>query len=291
MRVALLSRNPLGWGTRSLEGAFNLRGSSTTVIPLRAVRESFLPLPKIVADGFDLVKDFDAIVLRVLGHGSSEEILQTMSLIKSLEVQGQILVNDGNAVRNCLNKSSVLSCLSESGVPIPRTHIVQRIEEGMRAFEDMGDVVIKPLYGSRGIGVVRVTDVTTARFVLEEMFSRGHVPLIQEFLKHEGFDIRALVVEGSVVAAMKRISKDFRTNISRGGKPIRFELNSELSELAVKASNALGCDYSGVDIVISDMGTRVLEVNCQPDYRALQSVTGIDISSTIVTMVDKKAVR
>jgi ribosomal protein S6--L-glutamate ligase len=291
LRVALLSRNPLGWGTRSLEGEFALRGDSAKVIPLRAVRMSFLPLPMIVGGDYDLVEGFDAIALRVLGPGSSEEILQTMSLMKCLEARGQILVNRERSVTNCLNKSSVLSCLSASEVPIPRTHIVWRVEEGIRAFEGMGEVVIKPLYGSRGIGVVRATDISTARYALEEMISRGQVPLIQELLRHEGFDIRALVVEGSVVAAMKRVSEGFRTNISRGGRPIPHELNGELSELAVRASMALGCDYSGVDMVISEKGPFILEVNCQPDYRALQSVTGTNISSAIASMIAKRAAR
>jgi len=289
LRVALLSRTPLGWGTRALHAEFGLKGHLTKVIPIRALRVGFLPLQRIVGDGYDIVKDFDVVVQRVLGPGSLEEVLYALSLIQCLEAQGQVVINSEKATRNCLNKYSMLYGLSTAGIHVPRSNVVRSVEDGLRAFEDMGDVVIKPIFGSRGTGVVRVTDPTTARYVLEEMVSHGHVPLIQEFIGHEGFDIRALVVGDSVVAAMKRVSKHFRTNISKGGIPMPFELDGKLSGLAVKASRALGCDYSGVDIVTSDAGAFVLEVNCQPDYRALQSVTGANISSAIATMVAERA--
>lgn len=291
LRVALLTRNPLGWGTRALDAEFGLKGHLPKVIPVRALGVDFLPLQRIVGDGYDLVEDFDVIVQRLLGPDSLEEVLHTMNLIQCLEAQGQVVVNSEKATRNCLNKYSELSDLSAAGIPIPRTHIVRSVEEGLRAFEAMGDVVIKPIFGSRGKGVVRVTESTTARYVLEEMVFHGHVPLIQEFIKHEGFDIRALVVGDSVVAAMKRVSKGFRTNISKGGTPVPFELDGKLAGLVVKASRALGCDYSGVDLVTSDTGAFVFEVNCQPDYRALQSVTETNISSAIIAMVVKRAAR
>jgi len=289
LRVALLSRNPHGWGTRALNAEFGLMGHLPKVIPVRALGVSLLPLQRIAGDGSDLVKDFDVAVQRLLGPGSLEEILHAMSLIQCLEAQGQVVVNSEKATRNCLNKYSMLNVLSTAGIPIPRTRVVRSVEEGLRAFEDMGDVIIKPIFGSRGTGVVRVMDFATARYVLEEMVFHGHVPMIQEFVKHKGFDIRALVVGGSVVAAMKRVSKSFRTNISKGGTPVPFVLDGKLAGLAAEASKALGCDYSGVDLVTSDTGTFIFEVNCQPDFRALQSVTGTNISSAIASMVVKKA--
>lgn len=291
LRVALLSRNPIGWGTRALDAEFGLMGHLTEVIPVRTMGVDFLPLQRIVGKGYDLVKDFDVVVQRLLGPGSLEEVLHAMSLINCLEAQGQVVVNSEKATRNCLNKYSMLSGLSAAGIPVPRTHVVRSVEEGLRAFEEMGDTVIKPIFGSRGTGVVRVTDSTTARYVLEEMVFHGHVPMIQEFIRHQGFDIRALAVGDSVVAAMKRVSKSFRTNVSKGGTPVPFELDEELTALTIKASNALGCDYSGVDLVTSDSGPCIFEVNCQPDYRALQSVTGTNISSTIASMVVKRAAR
>lgn len=291
LRVALLTRNPLGWGTRALDAEFGLLGHIPKVIPVRAVGVGISPPQSIVGDGHDLVEDFDVVVQRLLGPSSLDEALHALNLIRCLEAKGQIVVNSEKATGNCLDKYSELIGLSAAGIPIPRSRIVRSVEDGLRAFEDMRDVVIKPIFGSRGKGVVRVTDHTTARYVLEEMVFHGHVPLIQEFIRHGGFDIRALVVGGSVVAAMKRVSKGFRTNISKGGTPVPYELDGELAGLAVKASRALGCDYSGVDLVTSATGAFVLEVNCQPDYRALQSVTEANISSAIAAMVVKRAAR
>ena len=290
MKVALLSRNPLGWVSRSLEGEFSLRGHCTRIVPIRTMVMGFLTTPIAFAGGHNLVDDFDVAVLRVLGPDSLEEALHTIGLLRFLESHGQLLVNSEVATRNCLNKLSTIDMLSASGIAVPRTFIVRHVDEGLRAFGDIGDAVIKPIFGSRGEGVTRATNVESARFVLEEMLAHGRVPLIQEFIRHEGFDIRALVVGDVVIASMRRESKGLRTNISRGGKPMPIELGVELSGLAVRASRALGCDYAGVDIVSSDKGNYVLEVNSQPDYRALQCVSGVNISASLAALVEGRAV-
>jgi ribosomal protein S6--L-glutamate ligase len=185
----------------------------------------------------------------------------------------------------------MLNHLLTSGIRVPLTYVVRRVEDGVKIVEQMGEAVLKPIFGSRGMNVVFVSNIEMARFVLEEMILRGQVPLIQEFIRHEGFDIRALVVGGRVVAAMKRESNKFRTNISRGGKPIPMEIEGELSEIALVASRALGCDFAGVDLVMTNKGIYVLEVNSQPDFRALQSVSDKNISLEIATMVIDKARR
>jgi RimK family alpha-L-glutamate ligase len=291
LKVALLSRNPLGWGTRSLEKEFTKLGHSASIIPSRSLATKIGPVPKIFSGGYDLSRDFNAIVLRILGRGSLEETLHIMETCRSLERLGQVLVNSEKATSSCLSKFGMLNDLSASGILVPLTYVVRNIEDGIKAFEAMGDAVLKPIFGSRGMGVVHVKDTEMARFALEEMLFQGHVPLIQEFISHEGFDIRALVLGHHVVAAMKRESGNFRTNISRGGKPTPIEIGGEIEETALKASAALGCDYSGVDLLPSNRGIYVLEVNSQPDYRALQSVTGRNISSEITSLVIEKARR
>ncbi|MBO3803186.1 MAG: RimK family alpha-L-glutamate ligase [Candidatus Brockarchaeota archaeon] len=291
MKFALLSRNPLGWVTRSLGKEFADLGHTATIVSSRALVASLGQVPKILASGFDLSSDFNAVLLRVLGFNSLDETLHVIETCRSLERLGQVLVNSEKATSNCLNKFGMLDKLSASGVKVPATRVVRRVEDGIKAFEEMGDVVLKPIFGSRGMGVVRAADAETAKFALEEMVFRGQVPLVQEFVAHEGFDVRALVVGGRVAAAMKRESPGLRTNISRGGKPIPMKVDAELEEIALKASGALSCDYSGVDLLPSSRGTYVLEVNSQPDYRALQSVTGRNISSEIAGLVIQKARR
>ncbi|MGQ9514875.1 MAG: RimK family alpha-L-glutamate ligase [Thermoproteota archaeon] len=291
LKIAFLSRNPLGWGTRALKREFDNLGHSTSIIPSRDLVASIGSVTRIFGKEKDLSMDFDSIVLRVLGRGSLDEFLHIMEICRCLERFGQVLVNSASATSNCLNKFGMLSNLLASGIRVPLTHVVRRVEDGLKILEKMGDAVLKPIYGSRGMGVVRITDIEIARFVLEEMILRGQVPLIQEFIRHEGFDIRALVVGERVVAAMKRESKNFRTNISCGGKPVPMKIEGELYETALAASRALGCDYSGVDLVMANNEVYVLEVNSQPDYRALQSVTDRNISSEIVSLVIDKARR
>ena len=125
LRIALLTRNPLGWGTRALDAEFRSMGHFPKVMPVRAVGVGISPPQRLVGDGHDLVEDFDVVVQRLLGPGTLDEALHALNLIRCLEAKGQIVVNSEKATGNCLDKYSELIGLSAAGIPIPRSHIVK----------------------------------------------------------------------------------------------------------------------------------------------------------------------
>jgi len=155
----------------------------------------------------------------------------------------------------------------------------------MDAFEELGgDVVVKPLFGSLGAGMARVSDRDVAYRVFRALEVARSVYYLQEFIPHGNMDIRAFVVGGRAVASMRRVAEDWKTNISGGAKPEPHELEEDHAEISVRASEVLGLEYAGVDLLRSDRdgSVYVVELNSTPGWQALQSVTGRSITALIV---------
>ena len=148
-----------------------------------------------------------------------------------------------------------------------------------------GDVVVKPMFGSRGVGITRVNDREIAERIFRELQYFRHILYIQEFVEHGNQDIRALVVGDRVVAAMYRSAEGWKTNVSRGASPIPLRLPDELGNLAVEAARTIGCRIAGVDILETQSGPLVCEINSQPGWKGLQRTTELDIASEIVDFV------
>ena len=147
----------------------------------------------------------------------------------------------------------------------------------------MGDVVVKPIFGSMGLGISRVSDEDMAWRVFRVVETVRGVFYLQRFIPHGGRDIRVFVVGGKVLGAMERSAPGWRTNFSRGGKVRAFELPPEWAELAVRAAEAVGAEYAGVDLLPTEDGTvYVLEVNGIPGWEGLQRTTGIDVADAII---------
>ena len=154
-----------------------------------------------------------------------------------------------------------------------------------RCFHLGGDVVVKPLFGSRGVGATRISDPDVAARVFRTISFYHGVLYLQEFIPHGRADIRAFVIGDRVVAAMHRIAKTWKTNVSLGAKPVPLNLSEELKNLAVKAAEVIGCKVTGVDIVEGPEGPVVIELNSQPGWRGLQSVTKISIADEIISYI------
>jgi len=144
---------------------------------------------------------------------------------------------------------------------------------------------VKPLFGSRGVGATRITDPDVAARVFRTISFHHGVLYLQEFIPHGGSDIRAFVIGDRVVAAMRRIAENWKTNVSLGAKPVPLNLPAELESLAVKAAKVIGCKVTGVDIVEGPEGPLVIELNSQPGWRGLQSVTKTCIADEIITYI------
>jgi RimK family alpha-L-glutamate ligase len=158
----------------------------------------------------------------------------------------------------------------------------------MAAFRALGDVIVKPLFGSMGLGMVRVTDEEMAHRVFRTIEQIRGVYYLQQTVDHEGRDVRAFVIGGRVFAAIERRADGWRTNLARGGSARAFPLPAEWDSLAVRAAGAVGAEYAGVDLLPARDGTvSVLEVNGIPGWEGLQEATGLDVAGALVDQLTR----
>jgi len=231
-------------------------------------------------------EDLNALIIRPIGRGSLEEIVFRMDILYRLQRLGLYIMNPPEAIEHCVDKYDLLAILEENGIPVPRTAATEGVNEALKAFNELGgDVVVKPIFGSRGIGSTRVRDPEIASTAFRAITFYHGVIYLQEFVPHGFSDIRAFVVGDRVVAAMRRVARDWKTNVSQGAKPILIKLNETLEEMAVKSASLIECKIAGVDILESPNGPLVVEVNSQPGWRGLQSVTKVSIADEIVGFV------
>jgi len=233
-----------------------------------------------------LQEDLDALIIRPIGRGSLEELVFRMDMLYKLERSGFYMVNPPEAIEHCVDKYDILAILEDEGIPVPRTIATESVAEALKAFKELGgDVVIKPVFGSRGMGATRVVDGDIADTVFKAITFHHGVIYLQEFVPHGHSDIRAFVVDGHVIAAMRRVAEDWKTNYSRGAKPAPTTLSKEFEDLAVKAAKAVGCKVAGVDILEGPDGPKIVDVNSQPGWKGLQIVTKVNIADEIVSFI------
>ena len=203
-----------------------------------------------------------------------------------MERLGTIIINPPKSIEKSVDKFFSLTLLEEAGIPVPRTIVTENPEEALRAFEELGrDVIVKPIFGSRGIGSTRISDREIATRIFRALAYNHDIIYIQEFIEHGFSDIRAFVIGNRVVTSMRRQANTWKTNVSQGAKPKSIKLNQEIEDLAVKAAKIIGCKIAGIDILESKDGLLIVEVNSQPGWRGLQTVTKINIADEIVKYV------
>ncbi|HJN85079.1 MAG TPA: RimK family alpha-L-glutamate ligase [Patescibacteria group bacterium] len=236
---------------------------------------------------------FDAMIVRprIIADPSI-----STTYMRALEAQGQFLVNGTDSVVFTKNKLESLRLLSDAGVPVPKTSALNSHDELDNVMKNFSfPVIVKTVYGALGTGVFYAESMKSLRPIIDFQFNRGpyNDPItIQEFIvEAKNTDIRAFVVGDKVVAAMKRTapSNDVRANFSRGGTVERHALSPEQEELALIATRTLGMDYAGVDIINSDRGPLVLEVNSNPGFTGIGEATGVDVADSIVKLAIDKA--
>lgn len=288
--IGIFSRNPLSWASQRLKEAVEYFGYRPVFLRISRLvnRVGFGP-PRIEVRGLDLEKLL-AVIVRPIGRCSLEEAIYRMDTLHRLVRAGKVVVNHPSAIEKCLDKFYSLSLLEESGLPVPRTVVAENARDAMRAFHELGgDVVVKPLFGSRGIGTTRVSDPEVAWRVFSAIQFIHGVIYIQEFIPHGTRDIRVFVIGDRIVAAMYREGAGWKTNIHQGARPRPLKPSEELSELALKAASVVGCEVAGVDFLEGRDGYYITEINSQPGWRGLQSVTKVNIAREIVRYVISKA--
>lgn len=226
----------------------------------------------------------DLLLAREVPGGSLEQVIFRMDALHQLENAGLQVVNSPYAIEKMVDKYYTLSLLQQAGMRIPETRVTEGLAEAMEAFQALGgDVVVKPLFGSRGVGIVRVTEADTAGRVFRALQLGGYVYYLQQFLPHDNRDLRVMVVGEECVAAMERVADSWKTNVAAGARPVRAEVTPEVRAVCLKASRTLGAEYCGVDLLRSEAGELfMLEVNSMPAWQGLQQVTPFDIADRIV---------
>ncbi len=290
MKIVILSRNRKLYSTRRLVEAAEGRGHQVRVIdPLRCYMNISSHRPTIHYRGAEL-SDFDAVIPRI---GASITFYGT-AVLRQFEMMGVFPVNESVAISRSRDKLRSLQLLSRKGVGLPVTGFAHSPDDVNDLLETVGGapLVIKLLEGTQGIGVVLAETRKAAESVIEAFMGLSANILVQEFIKEaRGADIRCLVVGGKVIAAMKRqgAEGEFRSNLHRGGTASLIKLTPEERSTAVRAGKIMGLNVCGVDILRSNHGPVVMEVNSSPGLEGIEGATGKDVASIIIEFTEKNA--
>jgi tetrahydromethanopterin:alpha-L-glutamate ligase len=279
----------LGWHVADLRRAAGRLDVVLHAVPFAGVSAS-VPEPGdsagVRADAIDLM-DVDGVLVRMMPPGSLEQVVFRMDALHRVAAAGVPVLNPPRAIEAAVDKYLTLALLSQAGLPVPATWAGQSAAGAFEAFDELGgDVVVKPLFGSEGRGLVRVGDRELAWRMFHALERIGSVLYLQRAVRHPGHDLRLFVLNGAVLGAMRRHAPpgDWRTNVSLGGRAEPHRPSADEERLAITAARAVGADMAGVDLIVDCDRDRpvVLEVNAVPGWRALSRVTGIDVAAAVL---------
>ncbi|MGH7173521.1 MAG: ATP-grasp domain-containing protein [Gemmataceae bacterium] len=277
MRIALLSAGD-GWHVRDLQRTAARHGHD-------AVAVDFRRLSAAVAQQPDALSGFESVLVRTMPPGSLEQVVFRMDLLHRAQARGVAVLNPPRAVETCVDKYLATAYLEAAGLRVPPTVVCQHADAALEAFAALGgDVVVKPLFGSEGRGMVRVCDPEMAWRTFRTLERTQSVLYLQQFIPHPGWDVRVFVLGGRVLTAMRRYGNgDWRTNVAQGGRGEVVQVSADEERLALSAAAALGAAMAGVDMLPGPRGEwYVLEVNAVPGWRALAPVTGVDVAAAVI---------
>jgi RimK family alpha-L-glutamate ligase len=271
-----------GWHTDELVRAISARGLVPHLLPWESSVSRMGAASGVTNSGRPL-REARGVLARLIPGGTLEQIIYRVDTLHRLEEEGVRVMNTARAIERTVDKAWTSAILERAGLPTPETVACERAEDAFAAFAVMGDVVVKPLFGSMGLGMSRVSDEDMAWRVFRVIETVRGVYYIQRFIPHGGRDIRAFVVGDRVLGAIERTADGWRTNCSRGGKAAPIVLPAAWADLALRAAQAVGAEYAGVDLLPAEDGSvYVLEVNGIPGWEGLQSATGMDVAGAIV---------
>lgn len=291
MKIAILSRNSKLYSTRRLVEAAEARGHEVDVLDVLRCYMNITSLkPEVHYKGENLT-GYDAVIPRI---GASVTFYGT-AVLRQFEMMGVYPLNESVAISRSRDKLRALQLLSRRGIGLPVTGFAHRPDDVEDLIKMVGGapLVIKLLEGTQGIGVVLAETTGAAESVIEAFMGMKANILVQEFIKEAGgADIRCFVVGEKVVAAMKRQGKEgeFRSNLHRGGTANLIRITPAERATAVRAAKTMGLNVCGVDLLRSNHGPVVMEVNSSPGLEGIEAATGKDIASLIIDFIEKNSV-
>jgi ribosomal protein S6--L-glutamate ligase len=290
MNFAMLARNPNLYTHQRLKQAAEERGHTLEVIDtLRCYINIATRRPEIFYNG-EKLPHYDAVIPRI----GASITFYGLAVLRQFEMTGMFLLNESVAIERSRDKLRSMQLLARAGVGLPVTtfaHDPKQTDEVIRLAGGT-PVVIKLLEGTQGVGVMLADTDRSAKSVIEAFRGAGVNILVQEFIKEAGgTDIRALVIDGKVVATMQRqgAEGEFRSNLHRGGSARTVRITPEERLTAVRAARVMGLNVCGVDMLRSNHGPVVMEVNSSPGLEGVEKATGIDIAGKVIAFLEKKA--
>ncbi|WP_026956573.1 30S ribosomal protein S6--L-glutamate ligase [Algoriphagus vanfongensis] len=291
MKIAILSRNPQLYSTKRLLEAIKEAGHEAIIVD-HSICDLIIEQdgPSIIYKGTKLA-GIDAIIPRI---GASVTFYGT-AVVRQFELMGAVSSVSSQAIVRSRDKLRSLQILSKAGLGMPKTAFTNFSKGGEKQLiEHVGGapLIIKLLEGTQGLGVVLAETKKAGQSVIEAFHGLKARIIVQEFIKEaKGADIRAFIVNGKVVGAMKRqgAEGEFRSNLHRGGKATVIKLSRAERLAALGAAKALGLEVAGVDMLQSDRGPLILEVNSSPGLEGIEKATGINIAGEIIRFIEEKA--
>jgi len=290
MKIAMLARNPHLYSHQRLKQAAEERGHELNIVnTLRCYMNIAARRPEIYYNG-EKLPNYDAVIPRI----GASVTFYGLAVLRQFEMMGVYPLNESVAIGRSRDKLRSLQILSREGIGLPVTtfaHDPKQTEEVLK-LAGGAPLVIKLLEGTQGIGVVLADTDRSAKSVIEAFRGAKVNILVQEFIKEAGgTDIRCLVVGGKVIAAMQRSGAEgeFRSNLHRGGSAMTIKISPEERSTAVRSARAMGLNVCGVDLLRSNHGPVVMEVNSSPGLEGVEKATGIDVAGRIIELLEKQA--
>jgi len=283
-----------GWHARQFALAATKRGHTAQMIDFRELASN-LPERGGVSwgDPKNAPAPFhpDAILIRTMPAGTLEQVIFRMNLLGIAHTRGICLVNPPRSLEVCIDKYLTTTLCQNAGIAVPRTIVFQTAIQALEGLAILGgDGVVKPLFGSEGRGIVRVSDPDTAWRVFSAIERMGQVIYLQEFVQHPGWDLRVMVLDGRIVGGMKRDGNGhWRTNVAQGGSAEACPVPDIAAQMALDAARVTGVVFGGIDLILDVNGNwKLIEVNGVPGFRAFSRATGIDVANLVIQQVEEK---
>jgi ribosomal protein S6--L-glutamate ligase len=292
MKLVMLARNPGLYSHRRIAEAARARGHEIDIINTLHVHMNITSSKPILRHGGRTLPHYDAVIPRI----GASITHYGLAVLRQFEVQGVFPLNESVAIGRSRDKLRALQLLARDGIGMPVTAFAHGPRRAEDVLKEVGGApcVIKLLEGTQGRGVILAETAASAKSIIEAFSAANMNILVQEFIKEAGgVDIRALVVGGAVVASMMRSSKsgEFRANLHRGGKAEPVALSQDEHKTAIRAAEVLGLNVCGVDMLRSNRGPLVVEVNSSPGIEGMEQASGADVAGAMIEFLEKHARR
>jgi len=289
--VALIEKE--GWLAEDLGRAALELGIGLTSVRWEELAANLGKCGESVMAGNAALRDADALLLRTMRMPSFEQVFFRMDVLHRLEAMGTMIVNSPAAVEISVDKYRSLAMVREAGVATPDTFVCQRYEDAIRAFDALGgDVVMKPLFGSQGFGVVRISDRVMAQRAFAQLQRMAQVAYLQAFVAGSGKEFRLFLLGDTLLAAVEKCTDQWPRNATRGTRITPAEVDDAVVEPARVAARACGAQIAGVDVVVAEGGPPyVLEVNAMPGWKALSHACDLDVTKCVLQFLADAKVR